>query len=61
MEVLQLWLPGRHSAMLDAVVTSLDGVLGITLGVLLLGFATQACKMHGHLGESAQAESASSY
>ncbi|MGO9233313.1 MAG: hypothetical protein ACLP4V_04220 [Methylocella sp.] len=26
MEILQLWVPGRHSAILDAVVSSLGGV-----------------------------------
>jgi hypothetical protein len=39
----------------------LGGVLGITFSGLMLGFATQACTMHGHLGESARAESASPY
>ena len=32
MEVLQLWVPGRHSAIIDAVVSSLGGLLGIALG-----------------------------
>jgi hypothetical protein len=58
---LQLWVLGRHSAISNAVASSLGGVLGITLGGLLLGLATQACKIHRHLGESAQAESASPY
>ena len=51
MEVLQLWVPGRHSAIIDAVVSSLGGLLGIALGGLLLGLATQANRKHRHLGE----------
>jgi 4-amino-4-deoxy-L-arabinose transferase-like glycosyltransferase len=54
MEVLQLWVPGRHPAIIDAVVSSLGGLLGIALGGLLLGLATQAYKKHRHLGESAE-------
>ena len=54
MEVLQLWVPGRHSAIIDAVVSSLGGLLGIALGGLVLGLATQAYKKHRHLGESAE-------
>jgi MFS family permease len=61
MAVLQLWVPGRNSAIIDAVVSSLGGLLGITLGGLLLDLATQAYKKHRHLGESAQAESAPPY
>jgi VanZ family protein len=40
MEVLQLWVPGRHSAIIDAVISSLGGLSGIALGGLLLGLAT---------------------
>ena len=54
MEVLQLWVPGRHSAIIDAVVSSSGGLLGIALGGLVLGLATQAYKKHRHLGESAE-------
>jgi len=54
MEVLQLWVPGRHSAIIDAVFSSLGGLLGIALGGLLLVLATQAYKKHRHLGESAE-------
>jgi VanZ family protein len=54
MEVLQLWVPGRHSAIIDAVISSLGGLLGIALGELLLGLAIQANKKHRHLGESAE-------
>jgi VanZ family protein len=46
MEVLQLWVPGRHSAIIDAVVSSLGGLLGIALGKLVLGLAAQAYKKH---------------
>jgi VanZ family protein len=46
MEVLQLWVPGRHSAIIDAVVSSLGGLLGIALGALVLGLAAQAYKKH---------------
>ena len=54
MEVLQLWVPGRHPAIIDAVVSSLGGLLGIALGGLVLGLATQAYKKHRHLGKSAE-------
>ena len=54
MEVLQLWVPGRHSAIIDAVFSSLGGLLGIALGGLLLVLAIQAYKKHRHLGESAE-------
>jgi VanZ family protein len=54
MEVLQLWVPGRHSAIIDAVFSSLGGLLGIALGELLLVLATQAYRKHRHLGESAE-------
>ena len=46
MEVLQLWVPGRHPAIIDAVVSSLGGLLGIALGGLVLDLATQAYKKH---------------
>jgi VanZ family protein len=52
MEVLQLWVPGRHPGIIDAVVSSLGGLLGIALGGLVLGLAAQA--KHRHLGESAE-------
>ncbi|HUI22631.1 MAG TPA: VanZ family protein [Methylocella sp.] len=40
MELLQLWVPGRHSAISDAVVSSLGGLLGIVLGgVVFFRFA----------------------
>ena len=54
MEVLQLWVPGRHSAIIDAVFGSLGGLLGIALGGLLLVLAIQAYKKHRHLGKSAE-------
>jgi VanZ family protein len=53
MEILQMWVPGRHSAIADAVVSSMGGLLGIALGGLLLGLAAQAHKKRRHLGESA--------
>ncbi|HZM08327.1 MAG TPA: VanZ family protein [Methylocella sp.] len=52
MEIMQLWVPGRHSAIADAVVSSTGGLLGIALGGLLLGLAAQARKKHRHLGAS---------
>jgi VanZ family protein len=54
MEVLQLWVPGRHSAIIDAVFSSLGGLLGIALGGLLLVLTIQAYKKHRHLVESAE-------
>jgi len=54
MEVLQLWVPGRHSATIDAAVSSLGGLLGIVMGGLLLGLAAQVYKKHRHLDESAE-------
>jgi VanZ family protein len=54
MEVLQLWVPGRHSAIIDAVFSSLGGLLGIALGGLLLVLAAQGYGKHRHLGESAE-------
>ena len=44
MEVLQLWVPGRHSAIIDAVFSSLGGLLGIALGGLLLDLAINRVK-----------------
>jgi VanZ family protein len=52
MEILQMWVPGRHPAIADAVVSSMGGLLGIALGALLLGFAAQVHKQRRHLGES---------
>jgi hypothetical protein len=52
MEILQLWVPGRHSALMDAVASSMGGLLGIALGGLLFGLATQAHKKHGRLDAS---------
>ena len=46
MEVLQLWVPGRYPGIIDAVVSSLGGLLGIALGGLVLGLATQTYKKH---------------
>ena len=54
MEVLQLWVPGRHSAIIDAVVSSLGGFLGIVMGGLLLGLAAEVYKKDRHLGKSAE-------
>jgi hypothetical protein len=53
MEVLQLWVPGRHSAIIDALASSLGGLFGIALGGLLLGLVTQAYKLR-YLDESAK-------
>lgn len=44
MEVMQLWVPGRSSAMIDAVVSSAGGLLGIVLGGILLDLAVRAYK-----------------
>jgi VanZ family protein len=53
MEVLQLRVPGRHAAIIDAVVSSLGGLTGLVTGGLLLGLATLGYKKHRRLGESA--------
>jgi hypothetical protein len=42
MEIMQLWVPGRHSAIGDAVVSGMGGLLGIALGGLLLSLAARA-------------------
>jgi len=42
MEIMQLWVPGRHSAIGDAVVSGMGGLLGIVLGGLLLSLAARA-------------------
>jgi len=47
MEILQLWVPGRHSAVMDAVASSLGGFLGIILGHIFLGLAVQAYVKRG--------------
>ena len=52
MEILQMWVPGRHPAIVDTVASSMGGLLGIALGGLLLGLAAQARKKHRHLGAS---------
>jgi hypothetical protein len=54
MEVLLLWVPWRHSAIIDAIVGSLGGLLGIVMSGLLLGLAAQVYKKHRNLGESAE-------
>ena len=41
MEILQMWVPGRHPAIADALASSMGGLLGIVLGGLLLGLAAQ--------------------
>ena len=53
MEILQMWVPGRHPAIVDAAASSMGGLLGIALGGLLLGLAAQAHKKRRHLGASA--------
>jgi O-antigen ligase len=41
MEVLQLWVPGRHSAISDAIISSFGGLLGVALGgVAVFGLVT---------------------
>jgi VanZ family protein len=52
MEILQMWVPGRHPTIADAVVSSMGGLLGIALGGLLLGLTAQAHKKRRHLGAS---------
>ena len=52
MEILQMWVPGRHPAIVDAAASSMGGLLGIALGGLLLGLAAQAHKKRRHLGAS---------
>jgi VanZ family protein len=52
MEILQMWVPGRHPAIADAVASSMGGLLGIALGGLLLSLAARAHKKRRHLGES---------
>jgi VanZ family protein len=54
MEVLQLWVPGRHSAIMDAVVSSLGGLLGTLLGGTLFDLAGHGYKRFRRLGESAK-------
>jgi hypothetical protein len=54
MEVLQLWVPGRHSAIMDAIVSSLGGLLGILLGGPSFDLASHGYKRYRHLGESAK-------
>jgi VanZ family protein len=54
MEIMQLWVPGRHSAILDAVASSMGGLSGIALGGLLVGLAAQAYRKHRLLSESAE-------
>jgi VanZ family protein len=42
MELLQLWVPGRHSAIGDAIVSSFGALMGVVLGgVAVFGLATQ--------------------
>jgi VanZ family protein len=52
MEILQMWVPGRHPAIADAVASSMGGLLGIALGGLLLSLVAKAHKKRRHLGES---------
>jgi VanZ family protein len=52
MEVLQHFVPGRHSALADAIVSSLGGLFGLALGGLLFELAAQASRKHRRLGES---------
>jgi VanZ family protein len=53
MEVLQLWVPGRNAAIMDAVVSSLGGLIGIVLGGILFDFVARANKKHSRLADSA--------
>jgi VanZ family protein len=39
MEILQLWVPGRHPAIGDAVVSGTGALFGIAVGALLLSLA----------------------
>ena len=54
MEILQMWVPGRHPAIADALASSMGGLLGISLGGLLLALATQAHKRRRHLSKSTE-------
>ena len=53
MEILQMWVPGRHPAIADAVASSMGGLVGIALGGLLLTLVAQAHKKRRRLGKSA--------
>jgi VanZ family protein len=44
MEILQLWVPGRHPAFMDAAASSLGALLGIAFGQIFLYLAIQACQ-----------------
>ena len=52
MEIFQQWVPGRHPAITDAIVSSLGGLLGLAFGGLLFELATLATKKRRPLGES---------
>ncbi len=52
MEIFQYWVPGRHPAITDAIVSSLGGLLGLAIGGLLFELATHASKKRRPLGES---------
>ena len=52
MEIFQRWVPGRHPAITDAIVSCLGGLLGVALGSLLFDLATRAYKNRRGLGES---------
>ena len=52
MEIFQYWVPGRHPAITDAIVSSLGGLLGLAIGGLLFELATLATKKRRPLVES---------
>ena len=52
MEIFQSWVPGRHPAITDAIVSSSGGLLGLAIGGLLFELATLATKKRRPLGES---------
>jgi VanZ family protein len=50
MECLQLSVPGRHAAILDAFASASGGVVGIGIGAVLYTFAARAYKSSGAPG-----------
>jgi VanZ family protein len=62
MEILQMWVPGRHPAIADAVVSSMGGLLGIALGGLSLPkcirSAVTSAHRPGHFNNSGRVRNA---